>query len=303
MAAPSTCTRFFFGITLLYLLQFPVASLAQRGLRDINGLPWPDEQVQSEAETAIQGCQHSIDFPQVALSIEESCSKADSMELILPLGPDPRGYSREKRVRGTYEFHEYQLTQLDQEATFKNLIGLMPMSGFKVKYSQEPAVITAQKGEIWALINVSGETYNVTLVRGVDAPWTPITTAAEISREMQAHDHADIYGIQFSPTNKIDQDQSPMLPEMLKFLNDNPTLAVVIQSHKWSKGVPPEVDSEITRERANAVMDWLVAHGIARTRVQPRPYGRDNPLTENETASEIQRNDRIVLARAKTQAN
>jgi OOP family OmpA-OmpF porin len=74
---------------------------------------------------------------------------------------------------------------------------------------------------------------------------------------------------------------------------------VVIESHKFSKTGPPEVDSEITRERANAVMDWLVAHGIARARLQPRPYGRDNPLTENDSPSEVQRNERIAISKAK----
>jgi outer membrane protein OmpA-like peptidoglycan-associated protein len=118
---------------------------------------------------------------------------------------------------------------------------------------------------------------------------------------MQAHNQVDIYGIQFSPDGQsILEKESQILFEILKYLKQNPDLSVIIESHKWSTEGPPETDSEITRERANAVMDWLIAHGAARSHVQPRPAGRDNPITENESPSQIQRNERIVLIKAAT---
>lgn len=42
-------------------------------------------------------------------------------------------------------------------------------------------------------------------------------------------------------------------------------------------------------------MDWLVSHGIDRTGLQPWPAGHNDPITDNESPSEIQRNERIIL--------
>jgi len=149
------------------------------------------------------------------------------------------------------------------------------------------------------LINVSGESYNVSVVTPPEESWTPAKTAEEIAREMKAHGRVDIYGIEFSPKDQsIQESQSAILAETLKLLKANSDLSVLIESHKISTTGTPEDDSEITRERANSVMDWLIAHGVARSRLQPRPCGRDNPHAANENANGAQRNERIVLVRA-----
>jgi outer membrane protein OmpA-like peptidoglycan-associated protein len=173
------------------------------------------------------------------------------------------------------------------------------MIGFVVKYSNKPSTITARKGDTWMLVNVGSETYNVSLVAGPSEFWTPVKNADEISREIKAHGRVDIYGIEFSPTDQsIQESTSDILPEIVKYLKANPNVPMVIESHKISALGAPETDSEITRERANAVMDWLIAHGIARSRLQPRACGRDNPLADNESPAGAQRNERIVLVKA-----
>jgi outer membrane protein OmpA-like peptidoglycan-associated protein len=230
-----------------------------------------------------------------------NCQHGDAVEVTFPLKPDAQGYAQEKRVRGAFEFREYQVEKSQQDLAFDNMMRELPMAGFKIKYSSRPSTITARKEDIWALINLSGESYNVSLVKEAPKVWAFAKNTAEISREMQAHNRVDIYGIQFSPDDQsLLEKESQILFEILKYLKQEPDLSVVIESHKWSPAEPPETDSKITRERANAVMDWLIAHGVARSHVQPRPAGRNNPITENESPSEIQRNERIVLIKAAT---
>lgn len=252
----------------------------------------------SEPRADAAGCADPTVFPRLAGSIILSCDHGDSIAVTMPLKPDGQGVAREKIVRGKYEYREYQATQgYPQEQAFQNLMQLAPMAGFIVKYAQS-STITARKGDIWVLINVTGDSYNVSAVLAKEEAWPSVKTAEEISREMQAHNRVDIYGIKFfAGDQSITEEQSPILFEMLKYLKQNPDLSVVIESHKVSTTGAPEDDLEITRERANAVMDWLIAHGLARARVQPRPFGRISPLTENESPSEIQRNERIVLAK------
>ena len=256
----------------------------------------------SEPKSDAAGCADLTVFPRLAGSTITSCDHGDSNEVSMPLKPDAQGFAREKTVRGIYEYREYQAPQgYPQEQIFQNLMQLAPMAGFIVKYSAQSSTITARKSDIWILINVAGDSYNVSTVSAKEETWKSVMTAEEISREMQAHNRVEIYGIKFFTADQsIMEEQSPILFEILKYLKQNPDLSVVIESHKVSTTGPPEDDLEITRERANAVMDWLIAHGLARARVRPRPFGRHSPLTENESPSEIQRNERIVLAKAGT---
>jgi outer membrane protein OmpA-like peptidoglycan-associated protein len=271
------------------IAQFPPKSQAQQNPND--------QSYESTQETP--GCPRLAEFSPLPMSAVESCDKGDSVEVTLPLKPDANGLAQEKRVRGAYEFREYRIPESDREYAFANLMNLIPMAGFVVQYSSKPSTITARKGDTWMLINVSSESYSVSIVVGPQEAWTPVKTAEEIAREMKAHSRVDIYGVEFSPKDQsIQENQSDILSEILKYLKANPDLSVLIESHKISTTGAPEDDLEITRERANAVMDWLIAHGVARSRIQPRPCGRHNPITDNESPAGAQRNERMVLVKA-----
>jgi outer membrane protein OmpA-like peptidoglycan-associated protein len=239
-------------------------------------------------------------FPQLVTTVVVSCDKGDSVEVTMPLKPDARGFAREKSVRGIYEFREYRITQVDQqEHAFDSLMQLIPMAGFTVKYSSSPSTITARNADAWMLIRVNGNSYNVSVVRVKEESWTPVKDAEGISREMQTHSRVAVYGIEFAPDNQtINEEASKILFEVLKYLKENPNLAVIAESHKFSTKGKAEDDLEITRKRANAIVDWLVAHGITAARLQSRALGRTEPITENDTPIEVQRNERIALARA-----
>lgn len=277
------------GFAFCCVIQLPSPCRAQENPHDQSNQSPQDE----------SGCPRLPVFPVLPMTVVESCQRGDSVEVTLPLKPDAKGFAQEKRVRGAYEFREYLIPESDREYAFDNLMNLVPMAGFVVKYSIKPSTITARKGDTWMLVNVSGESYNVSVVVPPEEPWTPVKTAEEVSREMKTHGRVNIYGIEFSPKDQsIVERQSDILSEILKYLNANSDVSIIIESHKISPIGPPEVDSEITRARANAVVDWLIAHGIDRSRVQPKPSGRDNPIADNESPTGAKRNERIVLVRA-----
>jgi outer membrane protein OmpA-like peptidoglycan-associated protein len=247
----------------------------------------------------LEGCADLKVFPKVAMSFIVSCDKGDSIEVTLPLKPDAQGWAREKTVRGAYEFREYRLPAVyQQEQAFQHLMQLVPIAGFIPKYSASPSTITARSGDTWILINVSGEYYDVKTVRVQEEPWTPAKDAQEISREIGAHNRVAIYGIEFSPDNQaVMEDHSKILGEILKYLKGNAGLTIDVESHTMSKNGNAEDDQAITRKRAQAVVAWLEAHGIAAVRLRPQAFGRNKPITENDTPLEIQRNDRIELVK------
>jgi outer membrane protein OmpA-like peptidoglycan-associated protein len=265
-------------------------------------LCWAQGGIHPEAEAAkleTAACPDLTVFPRLPLSTIVTCDKADSIEVAMPLKPDANGYAQEKLVRGRYEFREYQLRDENyQQQAFDNLTRLLGSAGFTVKYSSSPSTITARNQDTWILINVSGGYYNVKVVRSIEDPWTPVKDAQEISREMEAHKRVALYGIQFSPDNQgIVEEKSTILGEVLTYLKENPALPVDVESHKMSNNGNAADDLEITRRRAKAVVDWLEAHGIAAVRLQAKALGRTRPVTENDTPLEIQKNERIELAK------
>jgi outer membrane protein OmpA-like peptidoglycan-associated protein len=237
-------------------------------------------------------------FPQLPMTIVVSCHKANSVELTLPLQADAQGRAQQKSVQGLYEYREYRNPRAEQQdPMFENLLQLAPMAGFVVLYSARPSVITARSGQTWVLINVADDSYNVSVVRDSQRSCTPVNNAEEIAREMDIHDRVAIYGIQFSPENQIIEEKSyPSLKAVFKYVGQNSGHTLLIESHKVSAKGTEDDDFEITRERANAVVDWLVAHGIPAGLLQAKPFGRMQPLTGNDTPTNIQCNERIELS-------
>ena len=168
-----------------------------------------------------------------------------------------------------------------------------------MKYSYKPSTITARNEDTWILVNVNGDFYNVSVVREKVKSWDPVKDATGISREMGTNYRVALYGIQFSPDNHaILEDESTILFEVAKYLKADPNMTVIVESHKSSEGGSSDEDQDVTKERANAVVAWLESHGIAAKRLRPKGLGRSKPITqENDTQSEIQRNERIELVK------
>lgn len=251
----------------------------------------------NEVKTDAEGCADLAVLPKLPASIITSCQSGGSAEVIMPLKPDAQGYPREVRPRGPFEFRSYDILDADQqEQAFGNLTDLLGIAGFKVKYSEPPATITARKESIWMLLQIRGDSYTVSAVQSKEESWTPITDARGIAHEIEVRYRASIYGIQFSPDDQmIVTENSRILGEVLKYLNANPKLAVIVEAHKMTDGGNEKDDLEITKKRAEAVVAWLQANGIAGDRLTPKGLGRSKPLTENDTDQEIQQNERIEL--------
>jgi outer membrane protein OmpA-like peptidoglycan-associated protein len=288
MGANRNSIHLVIGIVFSIVILLPSRSWAQEDMDPQTGLP---------RQMAPGEC---ADLPvprRLVSAVIVSCDKQDSAEVTMPVNPDAQGNAREKTIRGAYEFRQYQIgEQQMQGQAFDTLIQSFGPAGFKIKFSSSPATITGRKEDTWILVKISGEYYDVTVVRVKEAPWVPVTSAQEISREMEAHKRVAIYGAVFSPDNQaVVVEYSRILGEVLAYLNANPSLTFSVESHKMSNGGSTEDDLEITKKRAKAVVECMEAHGVAAGRLQPKALGRSKPLTENDTPLEIQRNERIEL--------
>ncbi len=77
----------------------------------------------------------------------------------------------------------------------------------------------------------------------------------------------------FEKTN-IREDAVPELQKLQQLLQDNPDLLVEISSHTDSRG-SERYNQRLSQKRAEAVVNWLAARGIQRSRLVPKGYGEN----------------------------
>ena len=66
------------------------------------------------------------------------------------------------------------------------------------------------------------------------------------------------------------------LDELVGLLQENPHVTIELSAHCDYKG-SAEYNKRLSQRRAETVVDYLVAHGIARARLTPMGYGKEKP--------------------------
>lgn len=85
---------------------------------------------------------------------------------------------------------------------------------------------------------------------------------------------------------------NPVLEDVLKVLKDADWLRVRIEGHTDSEG-SDSFNMQLSKDRAQAVRDFLTQRGIAADRLETAGYGETRPLDTNRTASGRARNRRV----------
>lgn len=83
----------------------------------------------------------------------------------------------------------------------------------------------------------------------------------------------------------IKSESEPELKKLLNMLNTNPSLKIEIGGHTDFIG-SNEYNKELSQRRADAVVNYLVEHGIDRSRLTAKGYGEERPLASNDDENE-----------------
>jgi outer membrane protein OmpA-like peptidoglycan-associated protein len=97
----------------------------------------------------------------------------------------------------------------------------------------------------------------------------------------------------------FDFDKATLRPEsktelenLIKLMNDNPNIKIEISGHTDNIG-SAAYNQKLSESRAKAVVDYLIEHGIDKSRLSYMGYGFDKPIAPNDTEEGRQLNRRV----------
>lgn len=123
-------------------------------------------------------------------------------------------------------------------------------------------------------------------------PVTPTEGPAPIAAVMEFE------GIRFATGSaRILDESEPTLQQALAVLESNPDVHVEVAGHTDDQG-REATNTRLSQQRAQAVHDWLVEHGVDAARLTVRGYGPREPIAPNDTPEGRARNRRIEFRRS-----
>ncbi|ETR70438.1 MAG: OmpA-OmpF porin, OOP family [Candidatus Magnetoglobus multicellularis str. Araruama] len=94
---------------------------------------------------------------------------------------------------------------------------------------------------------------------------------------------------------ELRNEMTPYLDELIAILENNPKLWMEIQGHTDSSG-SADHNYNLSRNRARAVMNYLIQKGISADRLCSTGYGETNPVATNDTDEGKSLNRRVELS-------
>lgn len=84
----------------------------------------------------------------------------------------------------------------------------------------------------------------------------------------------------------------PELKRVLEFMDFNKTVVVEISGHTDDRG-SDEYNLDLSARRAQSVVDYLIEHGVDKSRLEAQGYGESKPSVDNDTDENRQFNRRV----------
>jgi outer membrane protein OmpA-like peptidoglycan-associated protein len=248
---------------------------------------------QDDKPTDAEGCKDSPLITRFPGSIIHGCENKEYEQADFPLPDD-----KVKHVEGEYHSWDVATREGTSEIqVFRNFQNAIKNAGFTIDNTLSPQQIVAHKGATWIFIDNRGSYYTQTIVTEKEMKQEITADASSLSEEINNTGHVAVYGIQFDTGKAIIQPGSEnTLGEVAKLLQHNPDLKLRVEGHTDNQG-NAAANQALSEKRAQAVVAWLVAHGIQGSRIAAKGMGQTMPVADNSTQDGRAKNRRVELVK------
>jgi outer membrane protein OmpA-like peptidoglycan-associated protein len=140
-----------------------------------------------------------------------------------------------------------------------------------------------------------GNEYSLTIVESQPMRQDVVADAAAMSKDISATGKTIIYGIYFDTGSAaIKPESEPSLVQMVKLLENRPTLKVYVVGHTDNTGTL-ELNLKLSAGRADALVKALVGRGIAPSRLKAAGVASYCPIGSNANEQGRAQNRRVEL--------
>ena len=253
---------------------------------------------QDDERKDAEGCKDSPLITRFPGGIINSCDNKEFDQYDFPLGTDKDGNAKIKHVKG--EFHSWDISTregVSELQIYRNMETALKSGGFQIDYTESPNNITAHKGATWIYIESKGAYYYQTIVTSKEMKQEVTADASSLKDEIEKSGHVAVYGIHFD-TGKatIQADSADTLNQVVALLQQNPDLKLRVEGHTDNQGSAAS-NQVLSEKRAQAVIAWLVAHGVDAARLKAQGYGQTKPVADNSSDDGRAKNRRVELAK------
>ena len=239
------------------------------------------------------GCKDSPLVTRFPGSTIHSCDQKEFDQADMPVAG-----GQTKTVEGDYKYWDYGTREgLGELQVFRNFDTALKTAGFTIDYEQSPNIITAHKGNAWYTLDNKGTFYYQTIVTVKDLTQEVTADASSLAKAIATSGHVAVYGIHFD-TGKatIQPDSEQTLTQIVQLLKDGPDLKLRVEGYTDNVG-QAAANQTLSEARAQAVMAWLIAHGVQPARLAAKGFGPANPVADNATEEGRAKNRRVELSK------
>lgn len=127
--------------------------------------------------------------------------------------------------------------------------------------------------------------------------WKNNAAQSQIGSELQSRGRARLDGINFDfSSSRLRPESGPLLEQVAAILKEHPDWTLTLEGHTDNVG-GGAYNQRLSEQRAAAVVEGLIARGVATERLAPAGFGMDRPVASNDSEAGRAQNRRVEIVR------
>jgi outer membrane protein OmpA-like peptidoglycan-associated protein len=243
-----------------------------------------------------EGCKDSPLVQRFPGSHINSCDHKEFDAVEMPVGKNKDGDEITQKIEGeVFSWDVGTREGISDLQLYRNFESALKRAGYQILFPGQPDRLTARNGAQYIYMELKGTYYYLTTVKQQQMKQEVDATA--LGNEIDNSGHVAVYGIQFETgKSAILPDSEATLDQVKQLLDSRPDLKLRVEGHTDNVG-NRATNQKLSQERANAVVNWLVAHGVDKSRLAAQGFADTKPVDDNGTEEGRAKNRRVELAK------